>query len=50
MCDCAPFLRSYVHNFGYGAKVGAIPDLETPSVPQQEKASDDGSDQFWAFS
>jgi hypothetical protein len=41
VCDCAPFLRrSDVHDFRYGAKIGAIPDLEASSVSEQEEASD----------
>ena len=39
MCDRAPFLGiSDVHDFGYGTEVGAVPNLETPSVAQQEQA------------
>lgn len=40
MCDCTPFLGgSDVYDFGNGAKVGAIPNLEAFSVPQQKEAS-----------
>lgn len=42
MGDRAPFLRSSdIHDFGDGAKISAVPDLEAPSISQQKKAPHD---------
>ena len=41
MCNSAPFLRrSDIYDFGYCAKIGTVPDLETLPVSQQEEAPD----------